>query len=200
MKISDATNATSQDQHSPSEGGRGANQLPPVNLERIHSFSVNKQQVSIVQVNNTLSSSPSPWSSTTTATLDPAADHPDIQFADSEDIPVVVNDAIDSGSNVSVVVAATATPSNESVAKPGRPPKPERLALQSNNALVEKNNNNKSESEDEQQSIVVAVAVAAPSSTLPRPAPRPQPPIPPIKPRTNLGLGSSSSVSDSTDF
>ena len=44
-------------------------------MERIHSFSVNKQQVSIVQVSN--SSAPLSISS---------GDHPDIQFADSEDV------------------------------------------------------------------------------------------------------------------
>lgn len=44
-------------------------------LERVHSFSVNRQQVSIVQVN---SSSPA-------LTLN-SSDHPDIQYADSEEV------------------------------------------------------------------------------------------------------------------
>lgn len=56
--------------HSPGESrGQG-----PAVLERVHSFSVNKQQVSIVQVNN----------SSSTLTLN-SSDHPDIQYADSEE-------------------------------------------------------------------------------------------------------------------
>ena len=48
----------------------------PAVLERVHSFSVNKQQVSIVQVN----------SNTTPALTLNSSDHPDIQYADSEDV------------------------------------------------------------------------------------------------------------------
>lgn len=58
--------------HSPNEGKPLGG---PAVLERVHSFSVNKQQVSIVQVN----SSPSP------ATLN-FTDHSDIQYVDSEEV------------------------------------------------------------------------------------------------------------------
>lgn len=59
--------------HSPNESkGQG-----PAVLERVHSFSVNKQQVSIVQVNTT--------SNNSTLTLN-SSDHPDIQYADSEEV------------------------------------------------------------------------------------------------------------------
>ena len=48
----------------------------PAVLERVHSFSVNRQQVSIVQVNS--------GSNNSTLTLN-SSDHPDIQYADSEE-------------------------------------------------------------------------------------------------------------------
>ncbi len=58
--------------HSPNESkGQG-----PAVLERVHSFSVNKQQVSIVQVNTSNNSTLTLYSS----------DHPDIQYADSEEV------------------------------------------------------------------------------------------------------------------
>lgn len=61
-----------QEAHSPSEAKA---QGGPAVLERVHSFSVNKQQVSIVQVNNT---------SQAPVALAPS-DASEIQFADSED-------------------------------------------------------------------------------------------------------------------
>lgn len=66
----------SQEAHSPTEGKA---QGGPAVLERVHSFSVNKQQVSIVHVN---SASPAPAPPPTTSSTDT---QPDIQHVDSED-------------------------------------------------------------------------------------------------------------------
>ena len=213
---STATNA-SQDQ-SPNSERRGS--YPPV-LERIQTFSVNKQQVSIIQVN----SNNAPLSLN-------SPDHPDIQFADSEDIPPtnasqtrslqVHPPSVDADTSLSTSVdvsfsvctpsaastSVSGAASGESVAKPERPPKPERLSHPSH--YIE-SNNNKSESEEETATTIVVAPSAPPSSTtsssassgtLPRPTPRPQPPVPPVKPRNASAgsFGSSGNVAESTDF
>ncbi|XP_057378728.1 LOW QUALITY PROTEIN: rho GTPase-activating protein 44-like [Daphnia carinata] len=144
----------------------------PAVLERVHSFSVNKQQVSIVEVTN---SNPG-------LTLN-SSDHPDIQYADSDDV-------------------APSVPHGE-VIKPERPPKPERLSHPSGNGNVESNNNNNTSSSKSEALTGDEEVVAQPvnvGGTLPRPAPRPQPPVPPVKPRSNVSATSIGAAGDSTDL
>lgn len=140
-------------------------------LERINSFSVNRHQVSIVQVN---SSAPPSMS---------FGDDQDIQYADSED------------------VREASLPPNQAACEPTRPErqaKPERqLPPQQPNDGVESNNNNQTESVSDDDALPVFTARSE-SGTLPRATPRPQPRP---KPRNVSAFSSvGSSVSDNTDM
>ena len=205
--------AASHDQ-SPNEGRNSQ----PTMQERIQSFSVSKQQVTIVPVNADASAAAAASSSASTAAAAAAAststsplslnspDHLDIQYADSEDIPPTSGAEADHSTCVSV---SYPTPAAEATPKPERPPKPERLNHPPH--AVESNNNVANESEEESSATTVVVVIPpAPAltptpsgaATLPRPVSRPQPPIPPVKPRSCGASGAPlpSSANDCTEF
>ena len=207
--------AASHDQ-SPNEGRNSQ----PTMQERIQSFSVSKQQVTIVPVNADASAAAASSSASTAAAAAAAAaaststsplslnspDHLDIQYADSEDIPPTSGAEADHSTCVSV---SYPTPAAEATPKPERPPKPERLNHPPH--AVESNNNVANESEEESSATTVVVVIPpAPAltptpsgaATLPRPVSRPQPPIPPVKPRSCGASGAPlpSSANDCTEF
>ena len=195
--------AASHDQ-SPNEGRNSQ----PTMQERIQSFSVSKQQVTIVPVNADASAAAAAAAaSTSTSPLSlNSPDHLDIQYADSEDIPPTSGAEADHSTCVSV---SYPTPAAEATPKPERPPKPERLNHPPH--AVESNNNVANESEEESSATTVVVVIPpAPAltptpsgaATLPRPVSRPQPPIPPVKPRSCGASGAPlpSSANDCTEF